>query len=394
MAKYKEQKMTAQNMALTKNKDALELALAGDAEYINNLLKDPRKPKALIEFKSALIELSGNAYLMEKIPAAQIVRVAAQATYMGLSVNPLHKECDILPFNVKGKGVVASIVAKKKGVQEMAFSAGFFFDVDPVWSIPNLAPPLPPEIAMNLPEPPEMVIKAESEMTREELIGLDPSDPKFFNEHMKGWDFTLTDMLDNDSGSKVQPQKEFVSLKDAKAVTGSMQATEHSLKQAYVHKAIRRAMTEFYIPRNRNSSFLKMIEVDDKQAIEVEVIASGGVVDAVTSLGNDSGDDADSILLAIKGATTIEGLQGDTYKRANANTTDRRPELIKAYKAKKAELENGQKKPFAIIMSDINKAKTVKEVDAETLILSHLSEDQKTEVLNAAENQKHVISTS
>ena len=369
--------MVAQNMALAQNRGTLEVALNNDADYITNLLNDPNNPKAYFEFESSLIELSGNAYLMEKIPADQIVRVAAQATSMGLSVNPLHKECDILPFTVKGRGVVASIVAKKKGVQEMAFKAGFFFDVDPVWAMKNGEQ------------------KAESEMTRQELTDLNPSDPAFFKKNMKGWDFTLKDISEASIKVKVPEQRTFVSLKDAIAVTGAMQATEHSLKQAYVHKAIRRAMTEFYIPRNRNSSFLKMIEVDDKQAIEVEVIASGGKVSPVTAITDGSVDDADAILEVISSANSADELKETAFSRANSNETDRRPELIKAYKAKKAELDDPAKKgkSFGVIMDEINKAKSVKAVDDATLVLSHLDEAQKTELLNAAENQKHVINS-
>lgn len=231
-------------VTLETTRNNLMSALESDTSYLQSLLKntDPE------EFKSALEELAATKHLVDSIPPKEIVRVAAQAASMGLSINPYHKECYILPFKVKGKGMVPSIVVSTNGAREMAFQHGFYLQTDAVWSI-------------------EGSVKKESEMSLEAKSSLDTTNAAFVKSNLLGWNFKISDVSTSDI--KVPEQEVFVSLKFAIGVTKNMDAPDHSLMQAYVHKATRRAMGEFFIPRSRKASFLKMMKIDDENAIDV-----------------------------------------------------------------------------------------------------------------------------
>ena len=377
-------KAPQENPALVQNRDMLISAISDEAEYLKNLTK--RVDPAI--FKSAVEELAGNSYLMETIPVNQIVRVAGQAASMGLSVNPYSKHCHVIPFNVKGRGMVASLVVSKKGVQEIAHQSEFFLKVDGVWRINGKA-------------------TKESEMDIEDRSDLDETNPQYFNKNFLGWFFTLTDVSNGDV--KVQEQEEFVALKTAIALTKKMDAPDHSLKQAYVHKAIRRALTEFFIPSGRSTEFTQLVKIDDENAIEVEVVEKEKP--ALSAAPQSDTKEVTAVLTQIGIANTELDMGPIHTTIAAMDASEGKTKLIAAYRDRLKTLRDNPALPdsksaekpapkkaktagptFAVINQSINDAKSAGDVDAAIADLSHLPADQQAELRTSAENQKHALS--
>jgi len=223
--------------ALTKteqNRSVLASMFEREREYVETVITVDK----IDDFRANYLELAQNGYLMEQIPPKEVLITAVNATALGVNVNPIYKEAYILPFNVKGKGMVASIVIPKQGHIQMAFQAGFFLHIENVWSINGST-------------------KIESEMTYDELSLIKTTDINFVKEHLIGWQFVFEDI--SYEAIKVPTQKKFVGLEFALAATKQLQTQEFSI-QTWVHKAVRRAMGEMFIPRHRKNMMLENIE--------------------------------------------------------------------------------------------------------------------------------------
>lgn len=294
---------------------SLMSALNADVEYIQNLTRDI-DPE---DFKGELQELAGNDYLMKMIPPNQIVRVAAQAASMGLSINKTNKECYILPFNVKGQGMVPSIVISKNGLREMAFRDGFFFDIDPVWNNHGQA-------------------VRQTQMSLQDQAGLEDSDKAYVIDNLLGWYFSIKDLSEDPDLIKVPFQETFVSLTKAMAVTKDMDAPDHSIVNAYVHKAARQAAEKFFIPRKRGNSFRKMVQIDDSTVVSTQEPDSS-VVNLVPDpkLSKPVVVDTDSIMADIKVASADR--LTELFKTINLMPkSEARSALIEAYKLRHDEI--------------------------------------------------------
>lgn len=228
--------------ALTKvdqDRQQLSKAMTSNIEYVRSVIK----PDEEEEFKTNLMELAQNAYLMEKIPPKEVLITALNATKIGLNVNPIHKELYVLPFNVKGKGMVASIVVTFNGNAQMAYNNGFFLSADPVFLMDGKA-------------------KRKSEIPLEELVGIRTTEQNWVKDNTLGWFIGLKDI--SNSEIKLPDQEVFVEFGYALHVAKELQSPDHLL-QTLLHKAVRRAITEMIIPRGRG-----FVSPDEHEAVVIE----------------------------------------------------------------------------------------------------------------------------
>ena len=220
--------------ALTKvdqNRQALSAVLDSNRNYVHSVIPIEKED----EFKGNFLELAQNSYLMEKIPPKEVLITALNATKLGLNVNPIYKELYVLPFNVKGKGMVASIVIPKQGHAQIAYDAGFFLDISLVFNMNG-------------------TILSEKEMSREQKATIETTNPQWVDEHLIGWDISLEDISNNDI--KVPTQTKFIEAGYAREVTKELQSPQYKI-QTWTHKAVRRAMGDLFIPKHRKNLFLE-----------------------------------------------------------------------------------------------------------------------------------------
>jgi len=230
------------NTALTKteqNRKQLATVLQQNKSYVYSVIPIEKEQ----DFQTNFLELAQNNYLMEKIPPKEILITALNATKLGLNVNPIYKEIYVLPFNVKGRGMVASIVIPKQGHIQMAFDAGFFLKIDLVFNLNG-------------------TIVTESNMTMEQKIQIDTTNSKWVDEHLVGWEITLDDISNNEI--KVPTQTKFIEVNYAKEVTKELQMPQYKI-QTWTHKAVRRAMGDMFIPKHRKNMMLEYVEAFNVQ---------------------------------------------------------------------------------------------------------------------------------
>ena len=269
--------------ALTKveqHRTALSTALTANIDYVQSVIPKNKED----EFRTNFMELAQNGYLMEKIPAKEILITALNATKMGLNVNPIYKELYVLPFNVKGKGMVASIVTTFNGNAQMAYNNGFFLKVDPVFMVQGTA-------------------LKKSEIPIEHLVEIKSTDQAWVKENMLGWFIGLEDI--SNSEIKLPYQEVFVEFGYAMHVAKELQSPDH-LMQTLLHKAVRRAITEMIIPRGRG-----FITPDEHEAV---------VVDATETTATDTAEETTVDLKSIGDTDAVEAVIEEviTYKTVMA----------------------------------------------------------------------------
>jgi len=228
--------MSSEITKIEQSRNILMQTLEAEKEYVRTVLA----PEQAEEFKMNYMELSNNSYLMEKIPPKEILISATNATAFGLNVNPLYRECHILPFNVKNRGLVASLVVSKNGHVQNYFQSGFFIQDNRIWDIDGN-------------------VKAESEMTRKELMQLKTTDINFVKNHLVGWEFLLSDLVEDTNTIKVPDQKTFVGIDFVMEVTNQIQSPQYAI-QTWEHKAYRRASREFFVPRSRKKTMMDKVD--------------------------------------------------------------------------------------------------------------------------------------
>lgn len=216
------------------NRQTLSTVLSNNTEYVRSMIPLDKED----EFKNNFLELAQNGYLMEQIPPKEVLVTALNATKLGLNVNPIYKELYVLPFNVKGKGMVASIVIPKQGHAQIAYDAGFFLDISNVFNLNGK-------------------VVSEKDMSREEQISINTTDEKWVDEHLLGWDISLVDISNNEI--KVPTQTKFIEVAYAREVTKGLQDTRFKI-QSWTHKAVRRAMGDFFIPKHRRNMIIEEVE--------------------------------------------------------------------------------------------------------------------------------------
>ena len=167
-------------------------------------------------FKQSFVELASQEHLLSKISAREIIRFAAKLSGTGLSINPMDKEVYILPFDTKidnQKVMVPQAVILLNGIQEMAFSKGFFFRV---FSVDKIA----------------RQFASEFDMPREFQAKLNTTDPNWVGDNFIGFDIVLTDI--SDETQKLPEQKKFIEKGYVISVTTGM-LDERFKIQTWIH---------------------------------------------------------------------------------------------------------------------------------------------------------------
>lgn len=233
--------------------------LTQEEEYIKNTIS----ANMIDDFKTNFLDLAQNTYLMTNVAPKEILNTALQATLLGLNINPIYKEMYILPFNVKGKGMMPSIVPTKQGHVQIAFDSGFFLEIQTVFNLDGK-------------------ILSEKELSRELQQQINTTNPEWVDEHVLGWDIVLTDISHEDV--KVPTQSKFIEYQYAiDATKGQIEMPQFKL-QNYVHKAVRRAMGDMFIPRHRRKLVLERI---DQMTYEAEHITTIDISEPIDPLAND-----------------------------------------------------------------------------------------------------------
>ncbi len=221
------------NNLIVQNKQRLAAVVSQNTELLTPLTQDQQQ-----EFKENFYGLAVQEYLMKSIDPKEILQVAINATVLGLSVNPVHGECYILPF--KGK---AAIVPQLAGMQQTAFDAGFFLTVDNVWNVQG-------------------IVKRESEMNYSALAEVNIADNKIVDNSFVGWVVVL-----QDTHKQIETQEKFISIQYAITVNKGDLGENKASK--LMHKAVRKAIKTMFIPRNRKTKMEAITRYDDT---EIETI--------------------------------------------------------------------------------------------------------------------------
>lgn len=243
------------------------------------------------EFRENIIEFAtGNEYLMQTIAPREIIRFAARITKAGLSIDPSRKEVYIVPFNTKVNGnktMLPQAIIPLNGVQEIAFAKGFFFRLWAVYKIGN-------EYA------------SEKDMERRLQAQLKTSDPKWVDEHFIGFDVELADMK-----KELLTQTKFVEVAYLRDVTKTMQDNRFQI-QAWRHKAARRALSDFFIPRNRSIDVFEKVEALNDE----ELGKADAIKEEVVLFDNNIKEQLRPLGLSFSIANRVATLSGPVYENA------------------------------------------------------------------------------
>jgi hypothetical protein len=244
----------AQNTAITtlrERKNALMKAVQSNIKLLETLPEDKQG-----EFKSNFMELATNDYLMGLVAPKELFKFALDVTKMGININPIAGECYIIPFDTKINGtkvMIPQAVLPDNGLKQIAYRAGMFLSIDPVFNINGK-------------------IKAESELTREEQASIDTSNSEWVENSLVGYDIKL-----NDLRGELPEQTKFVDINYCKSVTKTLKDERFKI-QTWKHKACRRAYKEFFIPSQRKDLSLEKvdkinIDYETGDAIDVQEVS-------------------------------------------------------------------------------------------------------------------------
>jgi len=246
------------------NKKALTAALESNSSIIVDRLPTQKEQQ---DFKENFLELAENSYLMEKVDPKHILTFALNVSKLGININPVYKEAYIVPFNVKDKGMMPTLIIPKQGIRQIAYDAGFYLEVDRVFNLNG-------------------VIVSQSDMNGDQLTEIKTTDSKWVEEHFAGFDISLIDLIDGQK--KLPKQQVFVGAEYVKSVTKTMQDDRYKI-QTWEHKACRRAFNDFFIPRGRSVTILDEVDkLNEENVIEADIVS--GDVDIKDTLLNDKSD--------------------------------------------------------------------------------------------------------
>ena len=202
---------------IEENKKKLVTALDGNVNLLMDRLPDEAKQQA---FRENFLELAENDYLISKVEPKHILTFALNVSKLGIDINPIYKEAYILPFNVKDKGMMPTLVMPKNGIRQIAYDAGFFLEIDRVYEFESGG------------------TIAQSDMSQEQLSLIKTTDGDWVDKHFNGFNITLTDLIDGDR--KLPVQTSYVGAEYVKSVTKQLLSKDYKI-QTWEHKACRRA---------------------------------------------------------------------------------------------------------------------------------------------------------
>lgn len=223
------------NMALLENKrKELIQGLANSKEYVDLIPVDKQE-----SFKNNFLELATQDYLLSIVDVKELVRFTAYITKVGLDIAPSSKEVYIIPFDTKvntQKVMLPQAIIPLNGMQQLAYQKGFFLILEAVYKFDDGSS------------------ESESKLSRAQQAMLQTANPKWIESHFIGFDCILTDLK-----KELPTQVKFVDLNYIKAATKTIKDERWKL-QTWRHKAVRRAMGDFMIPKDRKIDAFESIE--------------------------------------------------------------------------------------------------------------------------------------
>ena len=223
------------NMALLENKrKELIQGLANSKEYVDLIPVDKQE-----SFKNNFLELATQDYLLSIVDVKELVRFTAYITKVGLDIAPSSKEVYIIPFDTKvntQKVMLPQAIIPLNGMQQLAYQKGFFLILEAVYKFDDGSS------------------ESESKLSRAQQAMLQTANPKWIESHFIGFDCILTDLK-----KELPTQVKFVDLNYIKAATKTIKDERWKL-QTWRHKAVRRALGDFMIPKGRKIEAFESIE--------------------------------------------------------------------------------------------------------------------------------------
>ena len=238
------------NMALLENKrKELIQGLANSKEYVDLIPVDKQE-----SFKNNFLELATQDYLLSIVDVKELVRFTAYITKVGLDIAPSSKEVYIIPFDTKvnnQKVMLPQAIIPLNGMQQLAYQKGFFLILEAVYKFDDGSS------------------ESESKLSRAQQAMLQTANPKWIESHFIGFDCILTDLK-----KELPTQVKFVDLNYNKAATKTIKDERWKL-QTWRHKAVRRAMGGFMIPKDRKIDAFESIEhLNDSVLAQVDSCSS------------------------------------------------------------------------------------------------------------------------
>lgn len=238
------------NMALLENKrKELIQGLANSKEYVDLIPVDKQE-----SFKNNFLELATQDYLLSIVDVKELVRFTAYITKVGLDIAPSSKEVYIIPFDTKvnnQKVMLPQAIIPLNGMQQLAYQKGFFLILEAVYKFDDGSS------------------ESESKLSRAQQAMLQTANPRWVEEHFIGFDCILTDLK-----KELPTQVKFVDLNYIKAATKTIKDERWKL-QTWRHKAVRRAMGDFMIPKDRKIDAFESIEhLNDSVLAQVDSCSS------------------------------------------------------------------------------------------------------------------------
>ena len=238
------------NMALLENKrKELIQGLANSKEHVDLIPVDKQE-----SFKNNFLELATQDYLLSIVDVKELVRFATYITKVGLDIAPSSKEVYIIPFDTKvnnQKVMLPQAIIPLNGMQQLAYQKGFFLILEAVYKFDDGSS------------------ESESKLSRAQQAMLQTANPKWIESHFIGFDCILTDLK-----KELPTQVKFVDLNYIKAATKTIKDERWKL-QTWRHKAVRRAMGDFMIPKDRKIDAFESIEhLNDSVLAQVDSCSS------------------------------------------------------------------------------------------------------------------------
>ena len=283
------------NLTKITSKNDLQTVLTQNNNALNRLDADKQD-----EFQKNFIELWNNKYLISQAIPSELLDFCIQVTNIGLSVNPWHKQVYILPFgiyegkapNKKRVGTRLEAVFTKFGIQELSFQSGFQIEVDTIWNY----------------EGNDILSK---DLNIGQRAKLNITDTKNVGDNFLGFYFELIDL-----NNKLHKQNCVVGMDYLKEVTKKLESVTHQIAN-YEHKAFRKAMSSFFIPKSRGS--LEILSKIDNLNYSDEII------DTTITDTKSKPEDIKKVLSPKNEDITVEDIEG-LYRSADA---ERKEDILK-----------------------------------------------------------------
>ncbi|MFA6396986.1 MAG: hypothetical protein WCW84_13565 [Sulfurimonas sp.] len=224
---------TQQLSVVDQRRNELTAALITNADLVKALPVNVQE-----KFKQNFLDMVTQDYLISTINPREIIRFTANLTRAGLSINPADKEVYVVPFNTevrKQKVMLPQAIIPLNGIQEQAFQKGFFLRLYAVYKLGD-------EFA------------SEINMTRQQQAMLNTVNPKWVNDNFVGFDVVLIDLQ-----KELPEQTKFIEISYMREVTKTIKDIRFQL-QTWRHKAVRRALGDFFMPKGRKIDIFDEVE--------------------------------------------------------------------------------------------------------------------------------------